>query len=68
MKKKFLSLMLAVAMLAGILPTISLAATIDGEITFDASDGFDLLLLLLGDQVHLRRPYDDVGFRDRSGG
>ena len=37
--KKFLSLMLAVAMLAGILPTISLAAKLDGEITFvEASD------------------------------
>ena len=34
MKKKFLALMISTSMLAGILPTISLAATIDGEITF----------------------------------
>ena len=31
-------------------------------------DGFDLLLLSFGDQVHLRRTYDDIGFRQRSGG
>ncbi len=39
MKKKFLSLMLVIAMISGILPTISFAAKINGKITFVDESG-----------------------------